>query len=345
MSDSPAKFDSVIEALQDVDHPFPARLLRSFSDLSNRELRNLQQIWSGIHEQRKIALFEDLELIAESDTLVCFDEFAKLGLSDPSSAVRVLAVRLLWECDDTKLIAAFIEMMLSDPAVDARAAAASALGRFVYLAELDTISDELGISIVQNLLDVVTGEELPLVQRSALESLGYSSHPKVPALILKALESEETPWLCSALYAIGRSADDKWSEVVLKFLNHSESEVQFEAIRAAGELGLDDARDDLLERLDETEDDLEMRYAIIWSLSQIGGEGIKEKFVEMSEKSTGDEELGWLEKGLENLEAGGDLDKMELIDIADEADLLDEDGEDIDFEEEIDGDSEENDEY
>jgi HEAT repeat protein len=317
MPDQNSKFDAIAVALLDLTQPFPARMLRGFSDLSRRDLLTLEKLWLGIDPKRKLSLFEDLESIAESDTLVNFDDFAKLGLTDLDPAVRVMAIRLLWECEEAALVPVFVEMLLTDDIEDVRAAAASALGKYVYLGELDSIADNLKISVVQNLLDVVTGEDLPLVRRNALESLGYSSHSKVPALIRKALESEDPLWQQSALYAISRSADEQWSDTVIRHLSRTENEIKFEAVRAAGELELVDARDILLQLLDENEDDLELRYATIWALSQIGGEGIKETFEDLLKKSDDEEEVTWLEKGLENLDLGGDLDKMGLLNFDD----------------------------
>jgi hypothetical protein len=356
MTDQIQKFDKVMEALLDPNQPFPARLLRSFSDLSHKDQHTLAQLWLDIEPKRKLSLFEDLENIAETDTLVNFDEFAKLGITDPDPAVRVMAIRLLWECEEAGLVPLFTEMMESDAAEDVRAAAASALGKFVYLGELDSLPDNLKISLVTNLLDVVNGEDMPLVRRNALESLGYSSNSKVPGLIHTALDSEDSQWMTSALFAIGRSADEQWAETVLKYLERPENEIKFEAVRAAGELELDEARDTLLKMLEEIEDDLELRYAVIWSLSQIGGEGIKETFEDMLKRSEDEEETVWLERALENIDIGGDIDQMEFLNFDGGANPLDEDEEESDLddddldleeiEEEEDGeDEDEGDEY
>jgi HEAT repeat protein len=157
--------------------------------------------------------------------------------------------------------------------------------------------------------------DLSMVRRRALESLGYSSHPKVPEIIQKAAASEDPQWLSSALYAMGRSADGQWADFVIAQLDSQDNEVQFEAIRAAGELEIEEVRDPLIERFEDSVDDPDLRYAIIWSLSQIGGKGLKEKFENLIEKSTDVEEVEWLEKGLDNLELGGDLESMELLDV------------------------------
>ncbi len=307
MTDRKIKFDDVITALLDNEHPFPSKFWRSFSDLSHNDIRQLEKTWPEISRERKVALFEDLETIAESDTLVNFDEFAKLGLSDHDPEVKVLAIRSLWECEDHHLIPLLTDLMMDDSSEDVRAASAFALGRFVYLGELEVIPESLRISNIQNLLEVVSGEDLPLVRRRALESLGFSSHPKVPEMIRNAIATDDSLWITSALYAMGRSADEQWEQLVLSFLNSPDNEIEFEAIRAAGELELDEARDLLVDKLEETVEDTEKRYALIWALSQIGGEGIKEKFEELLEKAEDDEEIEWLEKGLDNLELGTDI--------------------------------------
>lgn len=313
MTDIKIKFDEVISALLDKDHPFPSKYWRRFSDLSRSDLTSLIKIWPEIERDRKVALLEDLETVAESDTLVNFDELAKVGLADPDPAVKVLAIRTLWENEDHHLVPILTELMMGDPAEDVRAAAAFALGRFVYLGELETIPDAIRISNVQNLLDVLNGEDLPMVRRRALESLGFSSHPKVPEMIQKALSSNDSQWITSALYAIGRSADEQWSSFVLEHLNSADSEIEFEAIRAAGELAIDEARDALLDKLEETTEDTEKRYAIIWALSLIGGDAVKEKFADLLENSEDEEEIEWVEKGLDNLDLGNDLDNMGMM--------------------------------
>jgi len=336
MSENTTNFTHILEALANYDQPFPPRMLRSFSDIPLPQLRLLRTVWPEIKRERKISLFEDLETIAESDTLVSFDELAKMALVDADSAVRVLAIRLLWECEETRLLPLFTDMMLSDPAEDVRAAAASALGKFVLFGELDAIPETMKIANLQNLLDVTSGEDLPMVRRRALESLGFSSHQKIPELIQTALSTNETQWVTSALYAIGRSADERWSDTVLQCFDSNDSEILFEAIRAAGELQLEEARDLLIDKLDETNEDQELRFAIIWSLSQIGGEISKKKLEELLEKSTDDEEIDWVEKALENIELGGQLESIDMLEYdPDETDLDDEDLEDDEGEDDL----------
>ena len=193
------KFSEVAAALKDTDHPFPPRLLRGFSDLFPRDIKEFIPIWQDATITRKISLLEDLEEITEKDTLVCFDEVAKAVINDLDPRVRVLSIRLLWECEDPKLVPTLIELMLEDIDEGVRSTAASLLGHFVYLGELEEIPDVVKISAVKNLLDVVLSEEVSQVRMRALESLGYSSHPKVPALIKAAYDSKENLWVACAL--------------------------------------------------------------------------------------------------------------------------------------------------
>jgi HEAT repeat protein len=204
-------------------------------------------------------------------------------------------------------------MMMEDQEEAVRAAAANFLGRFVYLGELETIADTHKISIVRNLLEVLAGEDLPQVKHRALESLGYSSHPKIPSLIEGALNSGDTLWTSAALCAISHSADDSWETVVLQHITNSEHEIQFEAIRAAGELELVSAIEPLANILEDDMADPEIRMAAIWSLSQIGGDFARNTLVGTLETSQDDDEIELIEAALENLENDIDPQSFKLM--------------------------------
>lgn len=333
------KFSEVAAALKDTDHPFPPRLLRGFSDLFPRDIKEFIPIWQDTSITRKISLLEDLEELTEKDTLVCFDEVAKAVINDLDPRVRVLSIRLLWESEDSKLVPILIELMLEDVDEGVRSTAASLLGHFVYLGELEEISDTVKISAVKNLLDVVLSEEVSQVRMRALESLGYSSHPKVPALIKAAYDSKENLWVACALCAMGRSADDQWSEFVQAKLDSNDSDIQFEAARAAGELEIPTALDQLFTMVEEEDFDSEIRLAAIWSLSQIGGREVKDKLQELLRDSDSEEEIEWLEKALENLEISSSSDGLNFLNFSPKGNLDDEDeDEDLDDLDELDED-------
>ncbi len=307
-------FNDILTSLQDLDHPFPPSLLRGFSDLNAFQLRKLLPIWVTLPPLRKVSLLEDLEDTMEKDTLVNYDQLAIAVLSDPDPKVRILAIRLLWEYDNPRIIPSITDMMLEDSDEAVRAAAANILGKYVYLGEMETISDTHKISVVRNLLEVLGGEDLPQVKQRALESLGYSSHSKVPSLIKTALQSGETLWMSAALCAISHSADEIWLPQVIENLDSTEHEIQFEAVRAAGELELTDALEPIASILEDEVADPEIRMAAIWSLSQIGGDVARNTLQGVLESIQDEDEIELIEAAFENMETGIGSESHKLLD-------------------------------
>ena len=71
----------------------------------------------------------------------------------------------------------------------------------------------------------------------------------------------------------------------------------------------------LLDLLEEEAQDPELRYATIWSLSQIGGEQVRETLEELLEETEDEEEAEWLENALDNLTLTETGQNMNLLDI------------------------------
>ncbi len=293
-------FKTVIEALLDDSKTFPARYLHNFSDIAPSDLKNVLLAWPKVSLRRKQSLLEDLEDLAESDTLTSFDDLARVLLKDPDAPVRILAMRLLWECEDIKLVPVFLDILNHDEDVDARAGAATALGLFVYLGELERVPAPLYHEIEDNLLEATASADDTLVRRRALESLGASSRDEIPPLIEAAYNQKNPDWIVSALFAMSRSADERWDKQVLANLSSPNEDIRREAVRAAGELELRSSRPFLMDQL-EDEDDLEIRRHLIWSLSKIGGEGVRNRLEELLEQEPDDEEADFLEEALDNL--------------------------------------------
>ena len=327
-------FQTVVEALLDNGTPFPARFLHQFSDIAPTDLVLLLKAWPQINTRRKNTLLEDLEELAEADTLTNFDEMARPLLADDDPQVRIRAIRLLWESEDTKLIPIFLKMLNEDVDPEVRAAAANALGLFVYQGELEKIPANVHHKIEDDLLKAATSAKEILVRRRALESLGYSGRQEVIPLIEAAYHEKDPDWVVSALFAMGRSSDERWKKQVLSKLHEPDEDVRSEAVHAAGELELPSARSILLDLL-EDEEDLEMRREIIWALSKIGGEGVRDRLDELLEAEEDDEEASFIEEAMDNLTFTEDMGLIDMFDLDPEEDLheeeLDEeDGLDVD---------------
>jgi HEAT repeat protein len=316
-------FSEAVVALQKTDGIYPARFLPTFSDLNPDDLIELQAIWPNVPNQRKVSVMQDLEDLAEADTITNFDEFAKYCLKDPNGGVRELAIRLLWECEDKKLMDVFLSMMSTDPEPDVQAAAASALGSFVYDGEMEEISVTQLDKVVDALLDVYKNSTHSLVRRRALESLGFCSRDEISPLIKSAYQTGNNELKASALFAMGRSADAQYIPVVKSNIQNPNTQLQLEAVRAAGELDIKKVREELLEMVDSGDLDEEVFYAAVWSLSQLGGNGVKAKFEEIMESEIDDDLADFMETAMENLLFNDGMKDFELFDL--EADETEED--------------------
>ncbi len=309
-------FSTVINALIDEDIPFPAKYLHQFSDIQPENLKSLKSIWSGIGISRKRSLLEDLENLAEKDTLLSFDNLAVSLLEDPDADIRALAIRLLWECEDTSLIPVFLNILSSDPSTTTSAAAATALGLFIYMGEVEKIPSLTLNNMEEGLIKAAREGKDSLIRRRALESLGFSSQPEVHDLIATALYDPDPDWIISAMIAISRSNSQGWEKEVISYLNHENDDIRIESIQAVGQLELESARSILLEQLDEDEDP-EIWHALLWSLSQIGGEGVLEQLEEFINRIDDPEEEDFLDEVLENLNLTNQMASFTLFDLED----------------------------
>lgn len=306
--------EQILAALLDDSRVFPPSYLHQLSDLEGVDLQAFSTVWPQVNPERRKALLEDLEELAEADTLVSFENVARLALLDSDPRVRTLAIRLLWESEDTALVPEFTRMLEHDEDVNVRSAAATALGLFIYLGELEEIPEHIARRLENLLLGVLRGKDDKLVRRRALESMGYSGRKEVPALIRDAFESDDPEWLVSSLFAMGRSADTSWRREILSMLRHHINEVRLEAVRAAGELELEAARMPLLRMLEEEHLDESVRLATIWSLSKIGGEDVRETLESLLDEADDDEEVEFIENALDNLAFTEDKSIFEMFD-------------------------------
>ena len=324
-------FQSVLDALIATGKDFPRRYLQQFSDMGPLELQTLMDVWSSVKLNRKLSLLEGLASLSDSDTLVNFDEFARAIINDPEASVRLHAIRLLDECEDVRLIPTFIDLLKNDPDVSVRAEAASALNLFVDLGELEELSEEAYGEIRSILLESARGSDEKRVRRRALESLGWSSNPDVVELIESSFEQDDVEWKSSALTAMGRSADDRWEDRVLRSMLDDNDKIRKAAVQSAGQLTLKSARLPLLRML-ETEEADDVMSAVIWSLSQIGGEDVQIVLESLLDQTEDEDLVGFLEEALDNLAFTEDLERFELMsfdpDDLEDLEEIDEDEED-----------------
>jgi HEAT repeat protein len=296
-------FSEVITALLNNNQPFPAVMMPSLSDISEKNLESLIKVWGQIADQRRIGLMEDMHEIQDQDTISNFSSIAEFALDDPLAPVRTLAISMLWEWPNKETARRLLSIIENDDDMQVRASACNGLGNYVYLAELDEFSSSLADQIVDTLLRVIKSDAPKLVRRRALEAVSFSSREDVAPLIEAAFRNPDREWMMSALFAMGRSCDECWTDQVMSCLNHAVPEVQFEAVRSAGELEIEDAREILIELLEDYQNlDDDVRIAAVVALSKIGGENVRATLETLVEEVTDEDEAEIISTSLENLD-------------------------------------------
>jgi len=323
--DTSSSIHEVIATLLDLEHPFPTKYIYALSRLDPEDVQILKAAWKTIPIVRRKALLEDMAEFAEDDYTLVFEPVGKIGLYDDEDDVIVRAIDLLFNSEDIKLAGKFISLLsLEEHGELVRAAAANALGPYVYYGELEELSEEVLTRVVSALLVATRKDPSDLVQRRALEALGYSSNEVVPALIRQAADRGDLRWLESALFAMGRSATQEWKPYILENLTHDELSVQMQAVHAAGEVYLKEARSTLVKIIKQPHQDEELRKEAIWALGQIGGKGTVDFLEELLEKTDDDDESELIEEAIDNANMTNQISSLDLMKIE-----LDEDGEPI----------------
>lgn len=313
MSDK-TSFQDALNRLQDSKKDIPSGHLRFYSDLDGNSLRLFLDTWRGTPLTRQLTLLDRLLSHLDTDTLVNYEAVGRALLNDPSAEVRARAVRLLTEARDPRLIEPFREILQNDFDLDPRIEAATLLGEFILHGELEKLPEATQRQIEDALIAVINHKDHPTLRQRALESLGYSSHPKVFALIEEAFQRADPAWVASALCAMGRSHDDeRWNDDVVSMLLHDDPRIRFEAVKAAGELEIKTATSVILQMLEDDEEDDEVAAAAVWTLSQIGGEDARVYLVALIEQTEDEDALEFLEGALENLDFNEEMSKFDLL--------------------------------
>jgi HEAT repeat protein len=293
-------FRDLLAQLEDTDRPLPLDRLEELSDLDAERTEHLYGLLEGIPEARRQELIAELGRQADENIVLSFERINRHAINDVNPEIRRIAIRNLWECEDPLLIAPLLETLANDPVESVRAQAATALGMFIELGELDKIRSHLRRQVEQGLLDAWDHDPSQDVRRSSLESLGYSSRKEVPGIIQSAYRSSEESMLRSALLAMGRSANAVWEPQVTEQLHHPGPEIRRVSARAAGELELKQAVETLIELLDDVND--QVRDAAAWALGQLGGRRASAALSDLLESADDEELIGVLEDALDHLE-------------------------------------------
>ncbi len=243
--------------------------LKFLSDLGSDDRAVLREVWPTLPLDRRTRIVNALIDIIEDNIDFDFRHLFLTALEDEDAGVRRSAIKGLVEDNSSLLLGRLLNMLRNDPSEYVREAAATALGRFTYLAECNKLNREVGrlkSTLVESASDKGEDED---VRRRAVESLGYYFGDDQVTQLIADQYRQSGRHAESAVLAMGRSMDTQWSPIVLHELKSERAEMRYEAAHAAGEMTLEDALPQLARMVDD--DDTEVRLAAVWALGQIGG--------------------------------------------------------------------------
>jgi len=278
------EFEFALEQIADESRAIRSINLIHLSDLGRARAVELHHSLLGLSLSRQLELLGAMVEQAESNIHLNFHAILRLCMADADAELRRLAIEGLWEDERPSLVAPLIRILVSDPALEVRAAAATSLGRFVLLGVLGEIDPAPAAQAIQALRDTWDRATGPTeVRRRALESLAYTNEPEVRSLISLAYYDDDQLMRQSAVFAMGRTADRGWARFILTELAEHEPALRFEAAIAAGELALKPAVKPLIRMLDDP--DGNVREAAAVALGKIGGPGARRALEEVLQGS------------------------------------------------------------
>ncbi len=266
--------EKIIADLVNIEQPLRNSRLVALSNLNLEELELWEQAWNSIESKRRRQIMYRLVELAEDNLQLNFDGIFRNCLKDQDAEVRGKAVEGLWESEDTSLINPFINLLEQDDSVNVQVAAATALGKFAMLAELNKLRSCYTSKICQTLLGVISDKNRAVeVRRRALEAVAPLNLPQVEKNIREAYQSHSRKLKSSAIYAMGKNCNRSWLPLLLRELSSADAEIRYEAAGACGELGEEEAAPYLIELVGDSDVDVQM--AALQALGKIGGSEAK----------------------------------------------------------------------
>lgn len=304
------KIELALEILRNPDAPLSAKALYNLSDLEGEDRERLYQEWGTIPLERRRKLMHRVAEVSETNFDMDFSAVTRLAMTDLDAELREAAVEAAWTDESPEMLNRLLPMASIDFSPSVRAAAISALGRFIELGEDGKFDKQLARQAENLAIRIYKNEDLDTeIRRRALEAISNCSRPEVMEMIEDGYKHRDLRMRASAVYAMGRTCDEQWENIVLKELQNRDALMRYEAVRAAGELSIESALP-LLARLIE-EADREVMEMTVWSLGEIGGAEAQRLLREKADEAErdGDDDLSEaIEEALATASlAGGDF--------------------------------------
>ncbi len=263
-------FEQALELLIDEAAPMSSRALYVLSAPSSAQVKLFRERWPAVSPERRRKVIAALAESAEANFELDFNALFRVTLEDEDDEVRTVSIEGLWEDEQVSLVLPLVNILRRDPSTSARAAAATSLGRFVLLGEMEEL-DERYVKLVRGaLLEAIHSEEEEReVRRRAVESIAFLTDDCVRDIVSAAYEEPYEDMRISAVFSMGRTNDPYWAQTVLAELTSANPAMRYEAARACGELELQESVPELIRLVSDP--DREVQFASIGALGQIGG--------------------------------------------------------------------------
>lgn len=298
------------------------------SGLTEDSAGQLAPVWNNLAPSFRRKVMRALVEATETNVDLDYSVVGRVGLEDSDDGVREAAVEVLWDDETTDLMRRLMRVAQEDSSREVRAAAASALGRFILLGEMGDLPEKAAQEAQNAAIGILNDESEDVdVRRRALEAIGNSSNPAVLGAIREAYTGDDRRMQVSAVFAMGRSYDEQWNDTVLRELDSDDPEMRYEAARAAGELELEDG----IARLSELvfDDDIDIRDAAIWALGEIGGKEalrVLNLLAEHAREQEDTELIEALEDAIASANLAGDLMLVDYDDLDNPSRMIKRDG-------------------
>jgi HEAT repeat protein len=261
----------VIVELRDSASPVRHTSLIQLSGLSGTEVRDMMSSWNEIDANRRRELLDRMTELADDNIELDYSTLFRACLHDEDEGVRARAARSLWDSDDRTNIRPLVGLLTRDDSAEVRAAAATALGKFVEMTEEGKLIRREGQKIADALVGVIENPQEHLETRCrAIEAVAALTSEKVHSIIEQAYRDDDIRLKQSAIYAMGRRSDSSWLPTVLRETGHVEAAIRYEAVTASGHLGDEDTVPHLINSLND--EDSQVQLAAVNSLGLIGGD-------------------------------------------------------------------------
>ena len=298
------EFEDFLTELKESDSAPRYSQLLQLSGMTAELQQTFEAAWRAIPPQRKRETLDRMVELSEDNLELDFDGVFRVALGDGDAGVRADAVRGLWECEDRTVIRPLLALLEKDSAVEVRAAAATALGRFADLAREGKLLSRDETRIHGALLAAIgrEGEDME-VRRRAIEAIASLDSPERDRIIRAAYESGDSGLLQSSIYAMGRSSDPEWLPSVLRETGNESPAIRYEAAVTCGHLGDETVVPHLITMVQD--EDRQVQLAAVKALGEVGGSLARRALLKCLE--LGDEALKQAaEEAINNIEFDDD---------------------------------------